>query len=90
MVRLRSAIAAIIGWFLGLIAGLVALGPGNQHAGLVIPMSIFFGVLVALPVAIIIDLITRGREKDRTGRSPLRHPIRATKAVLAPWVVSPN
>ena len=82
--RLRSAIAAMIGWFLGLIAGLVALGPGNQQAGLVIPVSIFFGVMVALPVAIIIDLITRGREKDRTGRSPLRHPIRATKAFLAP------
>src|SRR2546423_7203741 len=71
--RLRSTVAAIVGWFFGLIAGAVALGPGNAHALLVVPVTIFFGVLVALPVAIIIDLVTRGRERPRPGRSPLRH-----------------
>ncbi len=82
--RWRSSVAAAIGWLFGLIAGAVALGPENSHPLLVVPVTVFFGVLVALPVAIVIDLITRGRDRRRPRRNPLRHPIRATKSVLAP------
>ncbi|MBV8953638.1 MAG: hypothetical protein JO179_05850 [Solirubrobacterales bacterium] len=82
--RLRSAVAAAIGWLVGLIAGAIALGPKNLHPALVIPLSVFFGVLAALPVAIIIDLITRGRRVRPRRRGVLRHPLRAVRGVLAP------
>ena len=82
--RWRSSIAAAVGWLLGLIAGVIALGPKHSHPGLVIPVVVFFGVLAALPVAIILDLVTRGAPKRRRGTQPLRHPVRATRAVLAP------
>jgi ubiquinone biosynthesis protein len=81
---LRSAGAAAIGWAAGLTAAGVLLGPHNSHALLVIPLSIFFGVLAALPVAIILDLVSRSRPKGRRRRSPLRHPVKATRAVLTP------
>ena len=82
--RMRSSIAAAIGWLVGLIAGVIALGPKHSHPGLVIPVVVFFGVLAALPVAIILDLVTRGTPKRRRTTHPLRHPVRATRAVLAP------
>ena len=82
--RWRSSIAAAIGWLVGLIAGVIALGPKHSHPGLVIPLVVFFGVLAALPVAIILDLVTRRAPKRRRGTHPLRHPVRATRAVLAP------
>jgi ubiquinone biosynthesis protein len=49
-----------------------------------VPVTVFFGVLVALPVAIIVDLVTRGRDHPRQRRSVLRHPIQATRSVLSP------
>src|SRR4030081_545988 len=79
--RWRTAVAAIIGWLVGLIAGLVALGPHNQHPLLVVTLSVFFGVLAALPVAIVIDVVTRGRRRRRWARRTLRHPVRATRSV---------
>ena len=44
----------------------------------------FFGVLAALPVAIMIDVVTRGRGGGRWGRRTLRHPVRTARSVLAP------
>ncbi len=82
--RWRTTVAAISGWFVGLIAGVIALGPNNQHPVLVIALSVFFGVLAALPVAIVIDVVTHGRHARRRGRRTLRHPVRATRSVLAP------
>ncbi len=82
--RWRSALAAIIGWFVGLIAGAVALGPGHANTWLIVPSAIFFGVLAALPLAIVIDLTTRSTRHKRPGRGSWRHPIRAVRAVLAP------
>ncbi len=82
--RWRIAVAAIIGWLVGLTVGLVALGPHNQHPALVISLSVFFGVLITLPVAIMIDVVTRGRQADHPVRRTFRHPVRTTRAVLAP------
>jgi ubiquinone biosynthesis protein len=82
--RIRNAIAAIIGWAAGLVTGLLALGPHNQHPVLVITLSVFFGVLASLPVAIILDVVTRGGRRHPLARFTVRHPIRATKAVLSP------
>ena len=82
--RTRNIVAAIIGWAGGLTAGLIALGPHNQHPVLVIVLSVFFGVLVSLPVAIIIDVVTHGGRRHTLARYTLRHPVRATRAVLSP------
>jgi ubiquinone biosynthesis protein len=82
--RWRSALAAIIGWAVGLTAGVVALGPKNSHPLLIIPLSIFFGVLAALPVAIILDTITRSTRVRRRGRRTWLHPVRAVRSVLSP------
>ena len=82
--RVRNTVAAIIGWAGGLAAGLISLGPHNQHPALVITLSVFFGVLVSLPVAIIIDVVTHGGRRHTLARYTLRHPVRATRAVLSP------
>ncbi len=82
--RWRSAGAAAVGWLAGLIAAGVALGPKHSHPLLVISLSVFFGVLAALPVAIVIDLVTRSRRPDHRGRRALRHPVKAVRSVLTP------
>src|SRR5581483_11991010 len=82
--RLRTAVAATLGWIAGLVAGAIALGPRNQHPALVITLSVFFGVLFSLPVAIVLDVVTRGRHGGRRGWRLLRHPGRAARAVLSP------
>jgi len=51
---------------------------------LIVAVSVFFGVLASLPVAIIIDVVTRGGHRHQLARFTLRHPIRATRAVLSP------
>jgi ubiquinone biosynthesis protein len=84
MGRWRTGIAAAVGWLAGLIAGAIALGPTHSHPLLIVPVSVFFGVLAALPVAIILDLVTRGRPRRRPARRSLLHPVRAVKQALAP------
>ena len=82
--RLRNAVAAIVGWLVGLIAGVVALGPHDRHPVLIVTLSVFFGVLASLPVAIILDVVTRGGRRHPLARFTVRHPVRATRAVLSP------
>jgi ubiquinone biosynthesis protein len=82
--RWRNAVAAIIGWAIGIVTAALALGPHDQHPALVIALSVFFGVLASLPLAIILDVVTRGRHRHRRARRTLRHPVRATRSVLAP------
>ncbi|HEY6397952.1 MAG TPA: AarF/UbiB family protein, partial [Solirubrobacteraceae bacterium] len=82
--RWRSAVAAVFGWLAGLIAGAAALGPRHSHPLLIIPLSVFFGVLAALPVAIVLDVVTRSRRRRGEARRMLRHPLRTVRSVLAP------
>jgi ubiquinone biosynthesis protein len=82
--RWRIAFAATLGWAIGLSAGLIALGPKNQHPALVISLSVFFGVLASLPVAIVIDVISHGRPRRGRGIWALRHPVRASRSLLSP------
>jgi ubiquinone biosynthesis protein len=81
--RLRTAVAALVGWVAGLVGGVLALGPSNQHPLLVIPLSVFLGVIASLPVAIIIDVGTRGRREHPGARRTLRHPVRSTRTVFS-------
>jgi ubiquinone biosynthesis protein len=82
--RWRTGVAATVGWLGGLIGAAIALGPRNLHPVLVISLSVFFGVLASLPVVIVMDVISRGRRSRRGGLWSLRHPVRASRAVLSP------
>ena len=84
--RVRSVIVAVVGWFGGVfVAALVLNGdPGDLR---LIPASLFFGVMVAMPVAIIVDVFTRSsRTGTRRGwRRRVLHPVRSTRQTLAPF-----
>jgi ubiquinone biosynthesis protein len=83
--RWRAVVIAIWGWAGGGICTALIVDP---HTTLweVVPMTLFFGVIVAMPAAIVLDLVTRS---TRTGprrrvRRRLLHPIRTTRNSLAP------
>ncbi len=82
--RLRVTVAATIGWLVGLIGGALALGPKHSHPLLIVPLSVFFGVLAALPIAIVLDVVSRSTSPRKRSRRALRHPIRAVRSVVAP------
>ena len=82
--RWRSTFAASFGWLAGLIAGVVALGPKNNDPLLIVPLSVFFGVLAAMPMAIVLDVTTHSRRRGRRSHRTLRHPARAVRSVLSP------
>ncbi|HEY3729026.1 MAG TPA: AarF/UbiB family protein [Solirubrobacteraceae bacterium] len=82
--RWRIFGAAIVGWLAGLIAGAFALGPDHDSPWLIVPLSVFFGVLAALPVAIVLDIVTRQSTRPGRPRRSVRHPVRAVRSVVAP------
>jgi ubiquinone biosynthesis protein len=82
--RWRLFAAAVIGWLAGLIAGALAVGPEHASPWLIIPLSVFFGVLAALPVAIVLDIITRSGRRPGRPRRSVWHPVRAVRSVVAP------
>ena len=80
--RWRAGIAAFLGWIVGLTAAaLVVGGDTTVPDWIIIVLVIFFGVLAALPFAIVLDLITRSTGPQRRGR---RRPIKAIRAAIAP------
>jgi len=79
--RWRAGIAAFLGWIVGLTAAaLVVGGDTTVPDWIIIVLVIFFGVLAALPFAIVLDLITRSTGPPRRGR---RRPIKAIHAAIA-------
>jgi ubiquinone biosynthesis protein len=94
---LHSVAVGVIGWIAGVAAAAAAIGK-NTASGRSLDLSgfdnwaaafataIFFGVLAAMPVAIVLDLLTR-----RQGvRAPGHHsfwlsPVRRVKGALAPY-----
>ncbi|MEZ0290971.1 MAG: ABC1 kinase family protein, partial [Solirubrobacteraceae bacterium] len=96
--HLRGAIVGLLGWVAGLLAAIYIVGEPSEGwrrldvetAGdgiSVIAIVLVFGVLAAMPVAIVIDLITRtgAPRGPRRRRRRLLHPIRAARAALAPY-----
>src|SRR5262245_16505038 len=93
----RGAVAGAIGWFVGAVAAAFTIGDvttdgatlevhGFEDWVAAVTVVIFFGVLAAMPVAIGLDLLTRGApDRPRRRRRALLHPIRSTKAALAPY-----
>ena len=96
--NVRGAIVGLVGWVAGLLAAIYIAGEESGgwreidvrsfgDAVEVGAIVLVFGVLAAMPVAIMTDLLTRsGRVRTRRGRRRrLLHPIRATRAELAPY-----
>ena len=95
--RWRGAIAGAIGWFGGVVATAFTIGNVDSSgatlefhtweeglAGVIV--IVFFGVLTAMPVAIALDLLTRGAPSvPHRKRRRWLHPIRSIKAALAPY-----
>jgi ubiquinone biosynthesis protein len=89
----------VVGWFLGIVATAYVLGEKAPGGGRTLEPSgfqewivamcvvVFFGVLIALPTAIALELLVRA-PSDRPRRRRRRmflHPIRTTRAALAPY-----
>ena len=92
----RGLLAGAIGYFVGVIGAAYTLGKGTAEGQTlevhgfyqwvaVLAVIAFFGVLAVMPVAIMIDLLTRRADPRRRGRRWLLHPIRAIKGVFAPY-----
>lgn len=82
--RLRAAVAATIGWLVGLVAAAVVLEGEHVDAGNFFLIQIFFAVLATMPLAVVLELLTRRVSTRPRGSSALRHPIRRTRSALAP------
>ena len=83
--RWRASVVAIVGWIGGVLC--TALIVDKHTSGwIVVPMTLFFGVIVAMPTAIVLDLITRSTRTHTSHRvrRTLLHPIRTTKNTFAP------
>jgi ubiquinone biosynthesis protein len=80
--RWRAGVAAFLGWCIGIVAAALVVG-GDTHVSVfvVVPLTIFFGVLATLPFAIVLDVITRSGRPPRRRR---RRPIKAVHAAFAP------
>ena len=82
--RLRAAFAATLGWLLGVISTAVVLNGEDVGAGNLFLIVCFFAVLATMPLAVVLQLLTRREGTRPPGRGVLRHPIRRTKAALSP------
>lgn len=86
--RWRTTVIAILGWGAGL--GVSHLIHNRDPGlGLGVLTTIFFGVIVAMPLAVILDLLTRreasGPGHRRKAREVVIHPVRTSREALAPW-----
>jgi ubiquinone biosynthesis protein len=77
----RAAVAAFFGWNLGIVAAALIFDEPNPSPFELLPLTIFFGVLITLPLAIVLDVITRPAGPPRRRR---RRPIKAVKGALSP------
>ena len=80
----RRIVAAAIGWAGGLTITALVLDDTDAGIWEAIPLVVFFGVFVTMPVLIAIDVVGRRRTTHRSRRT-LLHPIREVRARLAPY-----
>ncbi len=96
--RVRGVITGVVGWIAGVAAAVFTLaaqdGDGltltvHTFGGWVafVVLTILFGTLAAMPVAIAVDLITRTGppHSRRRARRILLHPVKSSKDALAPY-----
>ncbi len=81
----RATFVAVWGWIGGVLcAALIAAD--DETLWIIVPLTLFFGVIVAMPAAIALDVITRSERNRPRGRlrRKVMHPIRTTKNFFAP------
>jgi ubiquinone biosynthesis protein len=92
--RLRTVVVSFIGWFVGVLIAAILIGDSDDRLILDtadeilvgLPVIVFFSVLTAMPIAIILDLLTRRTApRKRRWRRALLHPVRELKRVLEPY-----
>ena len=81
----RAAIAAALGWFIGLALAIVSLRDTSASATLIVLIAIAFGVLVTMPIVIVLDMVSRRAMPHRRRSRWWLHPLRAIKARFAPY-----
>ena len=83
--RWRAGVAAGLGWLIGLTIVSAIVADESVKVGAFTLVVAFFAVLSALPVAILLDLLTLGEGPSRRPlRRVLRHPIRWLKGLFSP------
>jgi len=81
---LRRVIAATLGWAGGVAITALVLDDTGAGVPVAVPLVIFFGIFVTMPILIAIDLVGR-RRTTHHNRRLLIHPVRETRARLAPY-----
>ena len=79
--RWRAGLAAFFGWIVGIVAAALVFNEPRPSPFDLVPLTIFFGVLVTLPIAIVLDVITRSARPRRRRR---RRPVKAVRALFSP------
>ena len=79
--RWRAGVAAFFGWNLGIVAAALIFDEPKPSPFELLPLTIFFGVLITLPLAIVLDVITRPAGPPRRRR---RRPIKAIRSAFTP------
>jgi ubiquinone biosynthesis protein len=95
--NVRGVLVGIAGWILGFLATAYTVGDRPRDGWRTIDITsleewlgtgalvVVFGVLAAMPLAIGVDLLTRGQPVTRRRRRWWLHPVRAAQAALAPY-----
>ncbi|HEY2300107.1 MAG TPA: AarF/UbiB family protein [Jatrophihabitans sp.] len=92
----HSIAVGVIGWVAGVAAAAAAIGrntpdgrsldlSGFDNWAAAFATAIFFGVLTSMPVAIVLDLLTRRATRPLGHHSFWLSPVRRVKGVLAPY-----
>jgi ubiquinone biosynthesis protein len=79
----RRIVAAVIGWAGGVVITALVIDDTGSELGVAIPLVVFFGVFVTMPVVIALDVV--GRRPTHRSRRVILHPVREARARLAPY-----
>jgi ubiquinone biosynthesis protein len=84
----RSFVAGLFGWSFGVtIAALIQDTNVTNNSQLedILPLALFFGVLVSMLVGLVLDILLKPRQQKRHRLRWLVHPIATVKRRLAPF-----
>jgi ubiquinone biosynthesis protein len=80
----RRVVAAVLGWAGGIAVTALVVDDTGTDLAVAIPLVIFFGIFVTMPIIITLDLVGP-RRTTHPSRRFLLHPIRETQARMAPY-----
>ena len=96
--KVRGVLAGVLGWLVGVLAAVAVLGErGIDGTGYNLEVETFpetvalitvitsFGVLAAMPIAIVLELLTRGAQPVGRRRRRWLRPVRTVRTALTPY-----